>query len=274
MEKPSYLYHYASIETLALILNNKTIRFSSLSKVDDIEEQGTVDFGDLGRFTFVSCWSNDPEESIPLWNLYTPNMTGVRIRLPINPFKITQIQPDGKYIKESYSTHPILTNEMLFEHGCILSPPYTASLCQVQYTDDYDKINRKVLTENDKTSIENGVKRTSSEKKVSTKDLGIYKSKKWKFQKEYRYKFFITPWTFRDLEEVKKPEDQINLFDQLRTKKLTKDFFDLDLDEKAIKNMEILIGPRTNKAQKQIIHSLVSDLNSSAVIKESELKIR
>lgn len=274
MKELTYLYHYASIETLALILNNKTIRFSSLSKVDDIEEQGTADFGDLGRFVFVSCWSNDSEESIPLWNLYTPDMTGVRIRLPINPFKTTKIQPDGKYIKESYSTHPALTNEMLFAYGCILNPPYIADLCQIEYTDDSDKLNRNVLSETTtKTKTENGFK-TSTERQINIEDLGIYKSKKWSFQKEYRYKFFITPWTFRDLEAVKKAEDHVNLFDQLRTKSLTKDFFDLDLDEVAIKDMEILIGPRANQAEKQIIHSLVSDLNPSAVIKESELKIR
>lgn len=79
LEELRYLYHYTSIETLALILKNKTIRFSSLSRVDDVEEEATADYGNLGRFTFVSCWTNDLEESIPLWNLYTPNMTGVRI---------------------------------------------------------------------------------------------------------------------------------------------------------------------------------------------------
>ncbi len=36
MEKyPDYLYHYTSIENLALILKNKTIRFNSLINVDD-----------------------------------------------------------------------------------------------------------------------------------------------------------------------------------------------------------------------------------------------
>lgn len=35
MEAPAVLYHYASLDTLALILHNRTIRFSRLDKVDD-----------------------------------------------------------------------------------------------------------------------------------------------------------------------------------------------------------------------------------------------
>lgn len=200
LEELSYLYHYTSIETLALILKNKTIRFSSLSTVDDIEEQRTEDYGDLGRFCFVSCWTKETEKSIPLWNLYTPNMTGVRIRLPISPFKTVKIAPDGKHIKESYVTHPSLTNEKISTYDCLLNPPYLASLYQVQYTIDPDKLNRRVLTEEKpETKIENGVKKTSWGKNISIKDIGIYKNKQWTFQKEYRYKFFVVPWTMRDL---------------------------------------------------------------------------
>lgn len=275
MEKLSYLYHYTSIETLALILKNKTIRFSSLSRVDDIEEQRTDDYGNLGRFCFVSCWTNETEESIPLWNLYTPNMTGVRIRLPINPFKTVKINPDGKHIKESYVTHPSLTNEKLSIHGCLLNPPYLASLYQVQYTDDPDKLNRRVLTEKEQeTRIVNGVKKTIFEKNISIKDIGIYKNKQWAFQKEYRYKFFVVPWTMKDLELVQSYADQARLLDRLETEELKKDFFDLELDEHTMNDMEILIGPRANYAQKQIIESLVNDLNPSANILESNLGIR
>ena len=81
------IHHYTSIENLALILKNKTIRFTRLDKVDDSEEAETVDMGKFGRFVYVSCWTSDEQESIPLWNLYTPDMHGVRIRLPKFPFK-------------------------------------------------------------------------------------------------------------------------------------------------------------------------------------------
>ncbi len=42
-----YLYHYTSIETLALILSNKTLCFNNLLNVDDIEEAETSDMGKI-----------------------------------------------------------------------------------------------------------------------------------------------------------------------------------------------------------------------------------
>lgn len=251
------------------------MRFSSLSRVDDIEEQGTLDFGNLGRFCFVSCWTNEVEESIPLWNLYTPDMTGVRIRLPVDPFKIVKINPDGRNITEEYLTHPLLINEELAPHGYSLNPPFMAKIHPIEYTSELNKLNKEVLTEiKRETKTENGIKKISEEKNIDIKSIGIYKNENWKFQKEFRYRFFIVPWTINDLEKAKSHEDNERLIDRLKTDKLRKDFFDLELDEKAIKDMKILIGPRANYAQKQIIWSLVNDLNPHANISESKLKIK
>ena len=38
MEEIEYLYHYTSIEILALILKNRTIRLNPLDKMDDLQE--------------------------------------------------------------------------------------------------------------------------------------------------------------------------------------------------------------------------------------------
>ena len=65
-EKNDYLYHYTSLENLALILKNRTIRFSPLSKVDDLQESRSRDLKNVGRFVFVSCWTDEKEESIPM----------------------------------------------------------------------------------------------------------------------------------------------------------------------------------------------------------------
>lgn len=85
--KEDLLYHYTSIDTLALILKNKTICFNNLLNVDDLEEVGTQDMGNFGKYVNISCWTKDSKESIPLWNLYTQSMKVVRIGLPKFPFK-------------------------------------------------------------------------------------------------------------------------------------------------------------------------------------------
>ena len=57
MEMEKYLYHYTSIETLEKILESKTLCFTSLSLVDDLDEVETADIKKFGCFCFVSCWS-------------------------------------------------------------------------------------------------------------------------------------------------------------------------------------------------------------------------
>ena len=87
MEAPAFLYHYASLDTLALILHNRTIRFSRLDKVDDLQEQRSADSQNLGKMKLVSCWTSSDEESIPMWREYAGAECGVRIQMKIHPFK-------------------------------------------------------------------------------------------------------------------------------------------------------------------------------------------
>lgn len=52
------LYHYTSIETLALILKHKTIRFSRLDRVDDPDEYSFKEDGITpAHYCYVSCWT-------------------------------------------------------------------------------------------------------------------------------------------------------------------------------------------------------------------------
>lgn len=72
-----YLYHYTNIEVLALILSNRTIRFNSLDKMDDLQEKEVADIKNLGQFCYVSSWTDDEKESIPMWNMYSSLDSGV-----------------------------------------------------------------------------------------------------------------------------------------------------------------------------------------------------
>lgn len=84
---PERLYHYTSLDSLALILENRTLRLMPLTSMDDPQESRTKDVENLGRFFFASCWTDEREESIPMWNMYSPLASGVRISLPPLPFK-------------------------------------------------------------------------------------------------------------------------------------------------------------------------------------------
>ena len=82
------IHHYTNLETLALVLRNKTIRFNRLDKVDDIEEGNVSPDGvKMGKYTFVSCWTENDEENISLWKMYSGGGIGVRISLEQDMFK-------------------------------------------------------------------------------------------------------------------------------------------------------------------------------------------
>ncbi len=88
----NYIYHYTTINTLALMFSNKTLRFNSLSNVDDMEEGQIKHFGDLSKYVFVSSWTKNKYENIALWNMYTQNMTGVRIGIDFTKVQLTREQ--------------------------------------------------------------------------------------------------------------------------------------------------------------------------------------
>lgn len=86
------IHHYTSLQTLALILKNQTIRFNRLDLVDDASELDSIpDF--FRSYLFASCWTESEDESIPLWKMYTPNMQGVKISLPKKTFREILIPP-------------------------------------------------------------------------------------------------------------------------------------------------------------------------------------
>lgn len=86
MSNIEYLYRYTSLESLALILKSRQIRLNPLDKMDDLQEQKTADVENLGKFVFISSWTEESDESIPMWRMYTDPRAGVRIKMRKNPF--------------------------------------------------------------------------------------------------------------------------------------------------------------------------------------------
>lgn len=253
----NYLYHYTSVETLALILRDKTIRFSNLSVVDDLEEQETEDFGEYGRFCFVSCWVKDSAESIPLWNMYTPDMSGVRIRLPENPF-------DTEVLRTANDGEPITYTKGLVgfqERSGYSAIPPEAVFLEVQYTDNQKLLTPSILDENKNISP------------ISMDNIGKFKRKAWAFQKEYRYKLFIHPWSLEEGKETSL-ENLMWHFEKLKEYKLTTSYVDLQLKSGALDHMEILLGPKVTEGQQTIVEALKDKYEPSAEVIRSSLRIK
>lgn len=250
MNLPNYIYHYTQINSLALILANRTIRFSALNKVNDPGEGQSADVGDFGMYLFVSCWTDMEREHLPLWNMYT-NMRGVRIKLPFPIFPTYDYRGKQTLFKEE---------EMIKEAYMIL--PNREAFRRVIYTNDQEKLKPKSIRRIGR-NLEG----------INLDEIGVYKDEIWAFENEIRFFFGIVP----------KPKTA-HLNDAFDIDELTKlidnrsplgfNHFDLRLDNTCFEKMEITLGPKILPGDREIVESLIRRYNRTAKMHDSILMAR
>ena len=240
------LYHYTSINKLALILESKKIRFCRLDLVNDPHEGISSDFGTMAMFIFVSCWTKNNEENFALWNMYTEKMRGVRIEMPFPLFNsYSYAGKEDFLVAESDFFNKEEGLFILTENNPI----------NIYYTDDEEKLFPKIRTDI-------GIK---------TNALGTVKRNIWKMEDEVRYKMTIIPF---NKDKYYTTENIADAFKEFIDYKIPPKiyFYDIDINMEAFKKMNILIGPKMEAGDRQIIESLIVRFNPTAKIEESKLK--
>ncbi|MFC2118991.1 hypothetical protein ACFLSY_10145 [Bacteroidota bacterium] len=248
MKKPNAkkkLYHYTSINNLALILQSKSIRFGRLDQVNDPTEGAAEDFHSLSPYIFISCWTENNEENLALWNMYTPNMKGVRIEIetPIfesyyfNSIKNLLFKEDD-YLNES-SGYFILGGQ---------NEPY-----KIEYTDDVSLLKPSI-----RTDIGLDIHR-----------LAKYKRKIWIVEQEYRYRLDILPID-KHIESGNIPDRYEHLIERQEPPPIDEYF--VKIKDEPFHGMKILCSPKLQNGDREIIEALVKTFNENARIHESKLK--
>jgi len=258
-ELPEFLYHYTTIESLALILKNRTIRFNNLSDVDDLEEGVTNDLGRIGKSVFVSCWTDSDKENIPLWYMYSRSMSGVRIKLPIHQFGD---KPDiffGNTKDDDHESKGIFKSRIScdFEDPLMWSP-------WVRYTNNEKKLKPKLIKS---VNVDGHM-----EKRIYA--AGYVKRKCWEFQSECRYIIRYLPYP-KGREKNDKEKELITKAYKNINQVPSPDLY-LRIIDNCFNQMEVMIGPGANQGQRTIVHNLIEKYNPIAKISESQLtgKIR
>ena len=263
-----YLFHYTTIEKLALILKNKTIRLNSLCNMDDLQESKAEDLRHLGRFFFVSSWTDEDEESIPMWNLYTKMDAGVRIGLPKNPFVFhgTKLEDLSKALNAPVSGEGELKTFLniadMVKKKVFSSQAWGGDiLTQVIYTDEKSLLEPKtVSTDNDQIHLE-------------LSKIGKYKNKYWDFQKEWRYMMMFIPFAMTNSDEKMFSDfNQIGNRIALDKQPAPFDFYDLDISSDAMKSMLITPSPKMTNGNRILMESLIEKYNQDIELIESELE--
>ncbi len=267
---PQHLYHYTSLETFALILKNKTLRFNRLDLVNDAEEAMAEDLASANTTQFVSCWTAESSELVPLWYMYN-QMKGIRFRLPINMFE-GRVEPEiydhggavtilrnqnSFYLVKRKSQNPILEPFLNFGGGLLFGPN------PVFYSDQDEFRKPRVLFDMGDPYNE-GIKYIG----VNTIDLGNVKSMSWDFEKEWRFKI-----SYFGIGEVRPLADIGKEYFDFVSNPITTDHIDIRLDSSVFDDCEVTTGPLMTNKDLSKLNNLINKYAPHSTIKASSLKI-
>lgn len=270
------LYHYTSIDSLACILKNQTIRFTRLDLLDDLEENIQSSGVNIGSYAFASCWTDDKEESIPLWKMYTENGLGVRLTLDSDmfrdyhnpetmtlsglsfctkesPFSVTKT-PLEDFINPDHIVLPITPAEM---NSCLFK--------RIEYVDNVLEHTRNCVKI---VQGENNYSRVY----IYHPNVGKYKNKRWAFQNEVRFVLLIFPGKkFSSMETFPVEFEQwlFNVWTHNISNSIT--HYDMHLKEGILNSMEITLSPSMPIPKQIIVKALVDLFAPNAKISSSVL---
>jgi hypothetical protein len=180
--------------------------------------------------------------------MYTDKMTGVRISLPTYPFYFY----NSANLPVVYSAIPRdqmrwfdIRPEGIDDHLMVFTVIQDDFLKDVRYFRDYTKHPPRVIRE-----IPNGIS-------IDIGNFGTNKSDQWSFQREQRYRVIALPkelkTTFGD------NQDRLQTTRDVLERNLpSSKFIYLDVSDEALAGIEIILGPRTTQADREIVESLLN----------------
>ena len=268
-EIPKKLYHYTSVEALKSILTYQTIRFSPLSKVDDLQEEKARDAVALGKRVLVSSWCADEHENLPMWDRYAGQCTGVRISLPVKPFRKYHYTANDLLKYPYVVTTPDFEFDTFIPLKDILNPEYVVTpynwktniLYPVIYTDDEAYLYPNLIT------TENGYMSIEFHK------LGKHKNTLWKYQNEWRYILIVYPYSMIDIQRrINNPFEVRQMCEAMLNGTAIPglDYYDIVIDPACFSQMEITLGAKMSVHEKREISNYIKVKNPCARIMESE----
>lgn len=223
------IFHYTSIETLALILKNKTIRFSRLDRVDDPDEYSFKEDGITpAHYCFVSCWTKNSKENLPQWYMYGNSTHGVRIEIDSDMFELKGNKLMPTYFNEMFCR----TNQFM-----VMPVLREGFLRDIQYINDVDSIKGKVFYQ------------FTNQHAISFKEIGIYKSQDWAFQQECRFIIHTFPVM---------PNGLVNTDYTLQNNiSPAINYIDVPIKTECLTNIKVLLGPKVSEAEETIVGALM-----------------
>lgn len=261
------IYHYTSIENLALILKHKTIRFNRLDNMNDpCEKTFLMNQIDFSPYTYVSCWTENPEESIPLWQIFTKSGEGIRIGID-KDFIDWDKQSIAFSVPSRQRHHKSLSKDSSGAFSVTFNPtriyrPLSDEFC-------YHKVD--YLSEKDYLYYEQKIGRVKSfieiDEELMRKYAGRIRKDKWAFQDESRFIIYAVPYTSTD--PVITHNDFINLIRRNIPNQIP--YIDVPIKNHKLRDIEITLGPNITEGQSILAKALLNKYAPDAQLKFSSL---
>lgn len=228
------IYHYTSFETFKKIVENGVFRFNSLMNVDDAEEGFLLDAESQAPYTFVSCWTKQRTESVPLWQMYVKSPFAVRIEVSSDFLR-------PKFFKNHFISNHTNRNAyaFLFHRGKRGSEFLSDVVYKEQPRVQMFKNLRGMVTED---YVEN---------------YALTKSSHWAFQEEIRFVLQAIP-----ISKINRRPDT-SLYNMCQEVIINNDptdidFVDMNYDKDSLLSAGIMLGPSTTDEHK---NKLIEYLN-------------
>lgn len=262
---PSHLYHYTSLKSLKLILQNQTFRFSRLDIMNDPLEGYYGENSDYRNYVFSSSWTAEHRDEMPMWKIYT-DLKGVRIKLPIDLFSISKLEVkkisdsnfqlasklERKYQIKLDSNLPFADNSPIKESSIDIVYGPT----KVEYHESLDNLKSGIVIEN----------KTNNFLDVNLNIIGQRKIDTWSFEKEFRFRLFLNNAILISAQEY--------LINNKVGPRIQTTFLDIDYKKESLENMEILFGPKTDEKYMGEIKNILKNLGiKSFKLDKSKIKI-
>jgi len=221
------IYHYTSFETFKKIIESGTIRFNCLKNMDDMTEGILWDTQNQSAYNFVSCWTKNSKENIPLWQMYAPDAFSIRIGI-VTDF----IEPD--YFDDCFLLNHTNRQAYVFVNHRGEGRGFEF-LSEVKYCE----ISKMCMTKNLRSIINPDY----------AKYYGLVKSESWAFQEEVR--FHVSAVLKKSLRPRKKESLFILCFESIINNDYTDiEYIDIKYNKEKMLNVDIMLGPQTTKEHK------------------------
>ena len=223
------IFHYTTLNTLALILKSRKFRLNRLDKVNDPLEAEKYSTTVFKKRFYVSCWTKNSEESIPLWKLYGGDLKGVRIEATTTSLFNLKFAAEAEAAAIIQGLCPSFFE---FEVGKL-----KYDLFDVDYNDDKQE-------QHENYGFSSHFDGKGYTPHLVNIDWPTKKHRHWGFEKEFRFAINAVGSSY-----PKKNEEKIGA--------ALPEYIDLSLSDAFFSTFKLTLGPASRDGEKSIVNALL-----------------